>query len=56
MRFQDGCAHESFGFPHRVHVTACNQRWLVDKELRAGMSFDDVYGPSDSLKVGPTKP
>ena len=33
--------------------TACKQRWLVDKDLRAGMSFDDAYGPADIIKVGP---
>jgi hypothetical protein len=33
--------------------TACKQRWLVDNELRAGMSFDTVYGPSDFIKTGP---
>ena len=33
--------------------TACKQRWLVDKDLHVGMSFDDAFGPSDFIKTGP---
>jgi hypothetical protein len=33
--------------------TACKQRWLVDTELLSSVSFDTVYGPADSIKVGP---